>query len=81
MSAISASTCRRRPIEAPVGRIILVMPDGATRVVADGLRFPNGIAVSADHRRLVVAEMDGGCLAEYDIGRRRLEVSPAGSEA
>jgi sugar lactone lactonase YvrE len=37
------------------------------RVVADGLRFPNGIAVSADHRRLVVAEMDGGCLTDYEI--------------
>jgi sugar lactone lactonase YvrE len=43
------------------------MPDGEMRVVADGLRFPNGIAVSADNSRLVVAEMDGGCLAEYDI--------------
>jgi sugar lactone lactonase YvrE len=31
------------------------------------LRFPNGIAVSADHKRLVVAEMDGACLADYDI--------------
>ena len=51
----------------PVGRIILVTPDGATRVVADGLRFPNGIAVSADNGRLVVAEMDGECLAEFDI--------------
>ena len=50
-----------------VGRIILVMPDGGTRVVADGLRFPNGIAVSSDHGRLVVAEMDGACLADYDI--------------
>ena len=62
-----------------VGRIILVMPDGSARVVADGLRFPNGIAISSDHRRLVVAEMDGACLAEYDIApdgglqlRRRL---------
>ena len=55
------------PDRGAVGRIILVMPDGATRVVADGLRFPNGIAVSADHSRLVVAEMDGECLAEYDI--------------
>jgi sugar lactone lactonase YvrE len=44
-----------------------VTPDGRTRVVAEGLRFPNGIAVSADHRRLVVAEMDGDCLAEYAI--------------
>jgi sugar lactone lactonase YvrE len=55
------------PDRGPVGRIILVMPDGETRVVADGLRFPNGIAVSADNSRLVVAEMDGECLAEYDI--------------
>ncbi|MGY4479345.1 SMP-30/gluconolactonase/LRE family protein [Bradyrhizobium sp. USDA 3364] len=50
-----------------VGRIILVMPDGGARVVAEGLRFPNGIAVSSDHRRLVVAEMDGAGLAGYDI--------------
>ena len=50
-----------------VGRIILVTPDGALRVVADGLRFPNGIAISADNSRLVVAEMDGECLAEYEI--------------
>ncbi len=67
------------PDRSPVGRIILVAPDGATRVVADGLRFPNGIAVSVDNSRLVVAEMDGEGLADYDIGadgglnfRRRL---------
>jgi sugar lactone lactonase YvrE len=55
------------PDRGAVGRIILVMPDGSARVVAEGLRFPNGIAVSADHTRLVVAEMDGACLADYDI--------------
>ena len=55
------------PDRGAVGRIILVMPDGAARVGADGLRFPNGIAVSADNSRLVVAEMDGACLADYDI--------------
>jgi sugar lactone lactonase YvrE len=49
------------------GRILLVMPDGKARVVADGLRFPNGIAISADNSRLVVAEMEGDCLAEYDV--------------
>src|ERR1700745_2175675 len=49
------------------GRILLVMPDGSARVVAEGLRFHNGIAVSADHKRLVVAEMDSGTLADYDI--------------
>src|SRR3954468_20612822 len=67
------------PDRGSVGRILLVLPDGTARVVADGLRFPNGIAISADNRRLVVAEMDGECLAEYDIAadgglhfRRRL---------
>jgi sugar lactone lactonase YvrE len=55
------------PDRGAVGRIILVTPDGAMRVVAEGLRYPNGIAVSADNKRLVVAEMDGACLAEYDI--------------
>jgi sugar lactone lactonase YvrE len=55
------------PDRGPVGRITLVMPDGSARVVADGLRFPNGIAISADHRRLVVAEMEGDCLVEYDV--------------
>ena len=55
------------PDRGAVGRILLVMPDGAARVVADGLRFPNGIAVSADNSRLVVAEMDGEGLADYDI--------------
>jgi len=55
------------PDRGAVGRILLVMPDGQARVVAEGLRFPNGIAVSADHKRLVIAEMDGACLADYDI--------------
>jgi sugar lactone lactonase YvrE len=49
------------------GRIILVLPDGRTRVVAEGLRFPNGIAVSSKNDRLVVAEMEGDCLADYAI--------------
>src|SRR5260370_19753550 len=55
------------PDRGSVGRIILVMPDGETRIVADGLRFPNGIAVSADNRRLVVAELDVGCLVDEHI--------------
>lgn len=66
------------------GRIILVLPDGTARVVAEGLRFPNGIAVSADHDRLVVAEMDGEAFADYAVAadgslsfRRRI---PCGKE-
>ena len=55
------------PDRGAVGRILLVTPDCEARVVAEGLRFPNGIAVSSDHNRLVVAEMDGACLADYEI--------------
>ena len=36
--------------------LILVEPDGAARVVADDLWFPNGIVVSADGSTLIVAE-------------------------
>lgn len=36
--------------------LIAVEPDGAARVVADDLWFPNGIAVSADGSTLIVAE-------------------------
>jgi sugar lactone lactonase YvrE len=47
------------------GRIILVNPDGKASVVAEGLRFPNGVAISSANDRLVVAEMEGDCIADY----------------
>lgn len=49
------------------GQIILVTPNGDAKVVARGLRFPNGIAVSEDGTRLVVAESDGNMLADFAI--------------
>lgn len=49
------------------GQIILVTPNEDARVVARGLRFPNGIAVSEDAKRLVVAESDGNTLADFSI--------------
>jgi sugar lactone lactonase YvrE len=55
------------PETRAVGRLILVMPDGTARVVADELFFPNGIAVSDDGQRLFVAEMSGGNVAEFAI--------------
>ena len=51
----------------PYGRIILVEAGREPRVVADGLNFPNGIALSADGRQLVVAETNGDCLARFHI--------------
>jgi sugar lactone lactonase YvrE len=51
----------------PYGRLILVEAGREPRIVADGLNFPNGIAVSADGRRLVVAETNGDCLASFHV--------------
>ena len=34
------------------GSLALVTPDGSARVVADGLAFPNGLAVTPDNRTI-----------------------------
>jgi sugar lactone lactonase YvrE len=49
------------------GQIILVTPSGDARVVAKALHFPDGIAVSEQGLRLVVAESDGNRLAAFAI--------------
>jgi len=51
----------------PYGRIILVEAGRKPRIVASDLNFPNGIAISADGRQLVVAETNGDCLARFHI--------------
>jgi sugar lactone lactonase YvrE len=51
----------------PYGRIILVEAGREPCVVADGLNFPNGIAISDDGRQLVVAETNGDCLVSFHI--------------
>jgi sugar lactone lactonase YvrE len=49
------------------GIIALVTPDGAARQVADGLAFPNGMAVTPDNGMLIVAESYGNKLSAFDI--------------
>jgi sugar lactone lactonase YvrE len=49
------------------GLIALVDPDGTARQVAEGLSFPNGMAVTPDNSTLIVAESYGGVLTAYDI--------------
>ena len=41
------------------GTIALLTPDGTTRQVADGIAFPNGMAVTPDNSTLIVAESYG----------------------
>lgn len=55
------------PGEAAPGFVALVTPDGAARVVADDLAFPNGMAVTADNRTLVVADSYRHQLVGFDI--------------
>ncbi len=49
------------------GLIARVAPDGSVRQVADGVAFPNGMAVTADNSTLIVAESYGRKLTAFDI--------------
>ncbi|HMF90469.1 MAG TPA: SMP-30/gluconolactonase/LRE family protein [Candidatus Angelobacter sp.] len=49
------------------GVIALVTPDSAARLVADGIAFPNGMAVASDNSTLIVAESYAKRLTAFDI--------------
>lgn len=49
------------------GIVALVRPDGSVRKVADGVAFPNGMAITPDGRTLIVAESYGQRLTAFDI--------------
>jgi sugar lactone lactonase YvrE len=48
-------------------RIITVEPDGTARVGAEGVRGPNGIAISPDGRTLIFSEAAGSRMGALDI--------------
>ena len=47
--------------------LICVEPDGAARVVADDLQFPNGTVITPDGGTLIVGESWGARLTAFDI--------------
>ncbi len=49
------------------GSLVSLNTDGAVRIVAEGLAFPNGIAVSSDGRELLVAESRASRLATFAV--------------
>jgi sugar lactone lactonase YvrE len=49
------------------GFIVLVSPEGGVSRVADGLAFPNGMAITQDGSTLIVAESYAEQLTAYDI--------------
>jgi sugar lactone lactonase YvrE len=53
--------------DGPSGLIALVTPAGTVRQVADGLAFPNGMAVTPDNQTLIVGESWAEALTAFDI--------------
>lgn len=53
----------RRP-----GQIAVIESDGSARLTADGLAFPNGMALLDDGSRLVVAESHAGKITRFVVG-------------
>jgi len=47
--------------------IALVATDGSVRQVADSFAFPNGMAITPDNSRLIIAESHGKKLTAFDI--------------
>jgi sugar lactone lactonase YvrE len=50
------------------GKVALLSADGSARQVADEIAFPNGMAISADGRTLIVADSYARELTAFDIG-------------
>jgi sugar lactone lactonase YvrE len=46
---------------------VLLTPDGSCRQVADGIAFPNGMAVTPDNSTLIVADSYANQLTAFDI--------------
>lgn len=55
-----------KPVPA---NLILVTPDGDTRIAASELSFPNGTVITEDGKTLIVGESFGGRLTAFDIAR------------
>ncbi|MGO1437762.1 MAG: SMP-30/gluconolactonase/LRE family protein [Candidatus Corynebacterium faecigallinarum] len=53
-------------VVVPTG-LILVEPDGSSRVVAEGLYFPNGSVITPDNKTLLVNETFSGRVSAFDI--------------
>ena len=53
--------------EVAPGILALITPDGTATQVADGVEFPNGVAVTPDNRTLILAESYGRRLTAFGI--------------
>ena len=49
------------------GFIFVMRPNGATSIVAEGLKFPNGLALSADEQTLFCAQTSGADVMAFPV--------------
>lgn len=49
------------------GFIFVLRPDGSSEIVAEGLKFPNGMALSADDRWLYCAQTSGADVMRFEV--------------
>jgi sugar lactone lactonase YvrE len=54
--------------DMPTTNLVRVDPDGSVTTAADGLLFPNGLAITPDGSTLIVAESWGQRMSAFDIG-------------
>jgi sugar lactone lactonase YvrE len=47
--------------------LVLVRPDGSSQVVAEGLAFPNGMVITPGEKKLIVNELFGNKISQFDI--------------
>jgi sugar lactone lactonase YvrE len=47
--------------------LVLVRPDGSSRIVAEGLAFPNGMVITPGEEKLIVNELFGNRISQFDI--------------
>lgn len=51
----------------PDGFVFVLRPDGSSDIVAEGLKFPNGLALSADDKWLYCAQTSGADVVRFEI--------------
>ena len=49
------------------GGLVLVEPNGSYRIVADDMKTPNGLAITADGQTLIVADLFANRIVAFDI--------------
>lgn len=47
--------------------LVLVKPDGSTHIAASGLSFPNGMVITPDGKKLIINELLGNRISQFEI--------------